>query len=191
MIPSSLPVIFATTNAFKFQEAIRIFSSSGISLSRADFHATEVQSLQTTDIVKSKVIDAFVAIGRPLFVEHTSLKLEFANSFPDGFTSPFLKSLGEERICEIFGAEGRNNVIAETQVAYCNGKSIHLFSGTMSGKISAKPCGLKEGHSGFGWSRIFIPNGHSDTLSQFDIAKKNSFSMRAKALKKLAEFLKK
>lgn len=191
MILTSLPVIFATTNEYKFQEAASVFSDFRLQISRGNFNASEIQSLQTKEIVKSKVIDAFVGIGRPLFVEHTSLKLEFANTFPNGFTSPFLKTIGEERLCEIFGSDGRNKAVAETHVAYCNGRTIHFFTGSMSGVISARPAGSDVGYSSFGWSRIFIPYGHSETLSQLDLEKKNKFSMRAKALRQLAEFLNK
>lgn len=186
---NSFPIVFATENDHKFVEARRILKGHNIRIRRSSFNSKEIQSLDTDEIVREKVISAFVSIGRPLIVEHTSLHLDYVNGFPSGFTAPFLTSLGDDRVCDLFGESGRNTVTAETKVAYCDGREIKIFAETMRGSIPLKPSGKKSGWAGFGWSRVFVPDGFANTLSELGISVKNKISMRAKALALFAKFL--
>ena len=59
------------------------------------------------------------------------------------------------------------------------------FVGTVEGNISEEEWGEK----GFGYDPIFIPEGHELTFAQLPTEYKNSISHRARAMKKLADFL--
>jgi XTP/dITP diphosphohydrolase len=48
---------------------------------------------------------------------------------------------------------------------------------------------LKKGLKGFGYDPVFKPNGHKFTFAEMDMEIKNTIGHRAKAVKKLIEFL--
>ncbi len=183
-------LIMVTGNEHKFSEARAIGRELGFEIEQARIRLMEVQTDDIAKIVDRKAKDAFARLGRPLFVEHTCLHIDFANGLPAGLTSIFLKTLGDDRVCELFGAPGRNRATGKTTIGYCDGRKVHQLDGELHGVIADKPRGALTGWEQFGWSRIFIPDGHSMTLSELGIAEKNSFSMRRTALTKLVAFLK-
>lgn len=183
-------LILVTGNDHKFSEASAIARELGLTLEQARMRLTEIQTADISSIVDRKAKDAFARIGRPLFVEHTSLHIEFANGFPAGLTRTFLKTLGDDRVCELFGATGRNKAVGRTTIGYCDGRRVYQVDGELHGVIAKAPSGALTGWEQFGWSRVFIPAGYDKTLSELGMAEKNKFSMRRAALIKLASFLK-
>ncbi len=71
-------------------------------------------------------------------------------------------------------------------IALLDGNEVKVFEGTMEGWIAFS----YEGAEGFGYDPIFIPQGFSKTNAQLGMKIKNQISHRAKALRKLAEYLK-
>ena len=61
-----------------------------------------------------------------------------------------------------------------------------FFEGRLHGTLTFPPRGEK----GFGYDPIFIPDGYSITLAEFDPAEKNRISHRANAFKQLLHSLK-
>ena len=65
---------------------------------------SKVEELQTEDskrLVKDKAIKAFKQVGRPLFVEHTGLYIDYMNGLPGGLTQIFWDNLQADKFCEI------------------------------------------------------------------------------------------
>lgn len=62
----------------------------------------------------------------------------------------------------------------------------HYFDGTVEGHIIDE----KRGDGGFGYDPIFVPNGYDKTFAELGNAVKNTISHRARAVAKLAAFLK-
>ena len=56
----------------------------------------------------------------------------------------------------------------------------------MKGRIAEE----KKGTEGFGYDPIFVPEGHDQSFAQLGLDIKNSISHRARAVEKLARFLK-
>lgn len=65
-------------------------------------------------------------------------------------------------------------------------KEESVFDGSLEGQIATKLTGTQ----GFGYDPLFIPDGSTKSLGEFDLAEKNKLSHRAKALEKFAEYLK-
>lgn len=184
-----MSLIFVTKNAHKFSEAFHILKSHGISLRHASHEIHEIQSNCISDILAKKAKDAFREVGRPLFVEHTSLYIDDIGEYPAGQTSIFLSQFGEKKVCELFGGEGKNSASAITTIGYCDGYQIREFQGCIRGVIAPEPKGGGGPWGAFGFNRIFIPEGHSVTLSEMGMSAKNSISMRKLALDALAQHL--
>lgn len=184
-----MPLIFVTGNEHKFAEASAIALEHGLELIQVRDQLVEIQTASINAIVYRKAKDAYERLGRPLFVEHTSLHIEFANGFPGGLTSIFLATLGDDKVCELFGRPGRDAAFGQTTVGYCDGRRVHQFSGILKGRIIDAARGARKGWEQFGWSRIFIPEGYSTTLSELGMKEKNKFSMRRVAIIELVSFL--
>ena len=60
---------------------------------------------------------------------------------------------------------------------------------TFEGEIPGRIIDERRGEKGFGYDPIFVPAGETKTFAEMDEAQKNSISHRARAVKKLVEFL--
>ena len=176
---------FVSNNEFKIHEASEILRPIGIDIIPVNLKIEELQTTDTERLVKDKVIKAFKAVGRPLFVEHTGLYLNYLNGLPGGLTQIVWDALQADRFSEIFGTASDPKVVARTTIGYIDGRKVYLFAGEISGKISDTPRGKQE----FQWDCVFIPNGFTETFAQME-QKKNEISMRRNALDRFANFLK-
>src|SRR5256714_2821662 len=70
-------------------------------------------------------------------------------------------------------------------IAQNEGKIVNMSFGECKGAISREP----RGYGGFGYDPIFIPEGFTLTFAQLEAAEKNRISHRARALSKVAGFL--
>lgn len=59
-------------------------------------------------------------------------------------------------------------------VASYDGAEYTISSGKVSGKIADE----SRGENGFGWDKIFIPDGSDKTYGEMSLEEKNVFSMR-------------
>ena len=85
---------------------------------------------------------------------------------------------------ELQNKSDRNAHFKTVMALIIDGKE-YLFDGKIEGKIISE----KRGNNGFGYDPIFVPNGYNETFAQLDSATKNKISHRAKALKKLLDFI--
>lgn len=147
-------------------------------------HLDEIQTADSEKLVRDKTLKAFANIQKPLFVEHTYLKINVINGFPGGLTSSFWETLGGKLICKYFS---KSRVTAETIICFCNAKNISTFRGHIDGTISSKP----QGKSEFQWDTIFIPKSFKKTFAQMTSKQKNEISMRKKAVEDFIKHLEK
>lgn len=66
-----------------------------------------------------------------------------------------------------------------------NGNLLGVFEGTVEGRIADTP----RGESGFGYDPIFVPDGFEQTFGELPKAVKNTISHRAKAIRAVADRL--
>ena len=82
------------------------------------------------------------------------------------------------------GAENRRARF-RTVISLILGGEEHLFEGVVEGRIIDR----EAGHEGFGYDPLFIPDGYAKTFAEMTTDEKNAVSHRARAVRKLAEFL--
>lgn len=174
---------FVTKNKFKVDEVQKLLTS--INVIHCPIEIKEIQTESIDEIVNDKVLKAFNKIGRPLFIEHTSLYLGGMNGFPGGLTQIFWDKLQADKFSEIVSKMSDQTVEAKTVIGYCTGKKIYKFEGVIKGKISDLPKGSKD----FQWDCVFIPDGYSQTFAEMG-EQKNIISMRKIAFDKFYDFLK-
>lgn len=180
-----MKIRFISGNAFKLNEARDILSTIGHEVIPVDTKINEIQTEESVALVYDKVIKAFKEIGRPLFVEHTGLYIEYFEGLPGGLTQIFWDKLQADRFCEIFGNNPNVAAVAKTTIGYINGKNIKTFEGEIKGSISSFP----RGDRSFQWDCVFIPEGYDETFAELG-EKKNEISMRRKALDEFSLYLK-
>lgn len=182
-------LIFASGNAQKFAEAESILSPLGISLILRPCRLDELQTTDETKLIRRKCLDAYRMIGRPLFVEHTSLRLPHLGGFPGGITEPFLKTVGLPNAAKILSDSSYPTAYGVTTVAYTDGRTIKTVFGQILGKIASVPDAASDAWEGFGWNQIFIPDGYSQTFAKLGLVEKNKVSMRRVALENLVKLI--
>ena len=74
-----------------------------------------------------------------------------------------------------------------TVIALIIDGKVNTFDGIVNGEIIRE----KRGGEGFGYDPIFQPEGYNKTFAELGVDIKNQISHRARAVAKLAEFLKK
>lgn len=172
-------------NQYKIAEVQRILAPAGVDIIAVPQKIQELQTEDVAALVEDKLIKAFGAIGRPLFVEHTGLYLSGLNGLPAGLTQIFWDQLKADRFASLVAGLGDPKVTAKTVLGYCDGHKMHLFEGAIEGTVPPAPSGPTD----FQWDCVFIPNGFSETFAEMGSAKDN-ISMRRIALDKFADYLK-
>jgi len=176
---------FVSRNEFKLAEAKTILQPVGIEVVPLKETIEELQTIDTSHLVRDKALRAFAKIGRELFVEHTGLKLKALNGLPGGLTQVFWDTLKADKMSELFGSDEEGTVEAITDLCYVDGKQFYEFRGTISGRICKQPRGSRD----FQWDCVFVPDKRDQTFAEMGSEEKNKISMRRKALDAFAEFL--
>jgi XTP/dITP diphosphohydrolase len=70
-------------------------------------------------------------------------------------------------------------------ITLCLNSEYFLFEGIIKGKIVSE----KRGNNGFGYDPVFVPDGYDQTFAELSSEVKNQISHRARATKKLLQFL--
>ncbi len=165
-----------THNKNKYMEYRELFERENIEIEWINLEYPEIQADELEEIVKFSINYLIDRIEKPFFIEDAGLFIKTLNGFPGPYSSYVHKKIGNRGILKLM--ENKNNRDAEFRavIGYYDG-SIHIFSGSVMGKISFE----EKGKNGFGYDPIFVPEGSNKTFAQMDIDEKNNFSHRRKA----------
>ena len=144
----------------------------------------EIQSLDLDEILRHKAKEAYQQIKKPVLVEDISFHIHALHGLPGPFIKFFLNTLGTEGTVKLLG-KAKTDTTVTAGVAIYDGKSLKIFEGTVYGTLSAK----NKGKYGFGFDKIFIPEGYTITLGEMPPNLKNQISHRAIALNKVKRYL--
>lgn len=155
-----MKVVFVTGNQNKADYLSKLI---GLELDYQKINLDEIQSLDLKEIVKHKVIQAYEKIKKPVLVEDVSLEFKALGQLPGPFIKFFIEQMRGEDLCRLVDGKDRD-AVAKCVFGYYDGQEIKLFQGSLTGKIANKPAG----ENGFGWDKIFIPEGYEITRAQMN-----------------------
>lgn len=186
-------LVFATNNSNKVKEIQTLLPESISILSLKDINCfddipetqntLEGNSEQKADFVKNN-------FGNDCFADDTGLFIESLNGEPGIYSARYAGKDGNAKaninkvLTKLDGLKNRNAHFKTVICLIINNKK-YFFEGRVDGKIISK----EKGVDGFGYDPIFVPNDYDITFAEMPLSEKNKISHRAKAVKKLIEFL--
>jgi len=171
---------FITGNEGKLREAKSFVPEiNGLKL-----ELTEIQSLDPHEVIKHKLEKAKSKHSGNFIVEDTSLVISCLNGLPGTLIKWFEKSVGLDGIVKIVKAYGNNKAAAKCTIGLSLNGNIEFFEGNINGHIAES-----SGENGFGWDKIFIPEGYNKTFAEMSSEEKNKISHRKIAFEKLKKYL--
>lgn len=197
-----MKIVFATNNQHKLQEIREILGDQFEILSLADIgchedipetgNTLEANAHQKAEYVFDHYhIDCFAddtglevdALGGAPGV-HSARYAEGTDHNSEANMAKLLRELGDNdnrkarfrTVISLIQMEGGNPVCSRE----------YQFKGVVEGRIDRE----KHGSEGFGYDPVFIPEGYDKSFAELGEEIKNQISHRARAVKKLAEWLK-
>jgi XTP/dITP diphosphohydrolase len=188
-----MDLIFATNNQHKLLEVQEIIGNQFklISLTQAGIFNEIPENQNTLEgnaIEKARFISNIT--GKNCFADDTGLEVEILNGEPGVFSARYAgpDNNSEKNIIKLLSnLKNKNNRKAQfrTVIALIYNKKEFLFEGIAKGEILIE----KKGESGFGYDPIFLPLGYKISFAEMSLQEKNKISHRAKAINKVADFL--
>jgi XTP/dITP diphosphohydrolase len=187
-------LVFATNNKHKIDEIRHLLGSICDICSLAELNFTEdIPENQTTlegnAIEKSRFV--YQKFGLSCFADDTGLEIDALGGEPGVFSARYA---GEEKsslqnikkvLAKMHDIDNRRARFRCVIALIIDGKE-YVFEGTITGEILRSPVG----DFGFGYDSIFKADGYDVSFAQMTLTEKSKISHRAKAIEKLAEFLK-
>ena len=193
-----MEIIFASQNQNKIREISSLLPAhiqlTGLDAEKYPVFREELP--ETGDMLEANALQKARFVlqhsGKACFADDTGLEIFCLDGRPGVYSARYAgeaknaddniaKILAEMKDCKDRSARFR------TVIAFVDGKQEHLFEGIVEGKIIEE----KRGEKGFGYDPVFVPDGFSKTFAEMELEEKNSVSHRARAIKKLVDFLKK
>ena len=210
-----MKIVFATNNEHKLSEIRAILGPKFEVVSLADIGCHEDipetgATLEENALMKAEYI--YDKYHLSCFADDTGLEVEALNGAPGVYSARYasLESVATEaqqtlshdseaNMARLLRELENNNnrkarfrtviaLIQKKDVCPCGCtsiKQIHKFEGIVNGEIIRE----KRGGEGFGYDPIFQPEGYTETFAELGADIKNKISHRARAVAKLAEFL--
>jgi len=181
-------VFLATGNFHKFDEARRILSEYGISSAMLRVKNVEIQSDSLKEIAVASAVDAFNRCHLPIIVEDAGLFVDALKGFPGPYAAYVYKTISNSGLLKLMEDVKERKATFRSVIAYYDGKSGYsCFEGEAAGSIAHNEI-WGTFNTGFGFDPIFQPTGSEKTFAEMAIAEKNSYSHRANAVRKFAEW---
>ncbi|MFN3952267.1 MAG: RdgB/HAM1 family non-canonical purine NTP pyrophosphatase [Thermaurantimonas sp.] len=186
-------IVFASNNDHKLQELRSMLpervhligmKEAGIEVNIPETGAT----LTENAILKAKFL---INLGyNTVLADDTGLEVEALGGAPGVYSARYAgpeanASKNIEKVLTALSGKEQRQARFVTVLCFIRGTEISIFRGEVHGVIAKKP----EGHYGFGYDPIFIPEGFNKTFAQMNPEEKNSISHRKRALEKFIDHL--
>lgn len=209
-------IVFATNNKHKLEEAQQILGNEFKILSLADINCHE-ELPETSDTLEGNAHQKAEYVWShyfrdekiPVFADDTGLEVEALGGEPGVLSARYAAIDGDplqshdseanmKKLLRKLDAEDNRTARFRTVISLVIDASdttteipLYMekrweFEGIVNGQIIRE----RRGTTGFGYDPIFQPDGYEQTFAELGADIKNQISHRARAMQKLAEFLK-
>lgn len=182
-----MKIILSTSNPDKVRE---IFEIVDLNIEWIIKKIDVEEDGETFEDNATKKAKAAYDLYGPAVADDSGLEIYALDNFPGVKSARFMEgidySIKNAKILEMmkdFEEDKRGARFSCVAVYY--DKKPYIFKGTIEGKIAFDV----RGKNGFGYDPIFIPYGYNKSMAELSSEEKNKISHRAKAFKKLSEFL--
>lgn len=177
-------ITFVTGNEFKARETEEILA---MNLEISKIELDEIQELDLEKVALHKLNQAYDILKKPVMIDDVSFEVGIWNNFPGPLIKWMLKAGGgPSLLLKLLEGKKDRSARARLAIGFHDGKKSHLFFGEARGTVALEI----RGDNGFGWDRVFIPEGYDQTFAEMPIELKNSISHRGRALAQFQDFLK-
>lgn len=201
-----MKIVFATNNQHKLQEIRDILDSEFEIVSLKDI-GCDVDIPETGNTLEENAMQkaqyVYDHYNLSCFADDTGLEVEALNGEPGVHSARYAEGTdhdSEANMAKLLrNLEGKDNrkarfrtvitLIQKQDVCPCGCtsiKKVNRFEGIVDGSIATE----KHGTAGFGYDPIFVPEGYDKSFAELGESIKNGISHRARAVAKLAEYLK-
>lgn len=201
-----MKIVFATNNHHKLQEIRNILGSEFEIVSLKDI-GCDVDIPETGNTLEENAMQkaqyVYDHYNLSCFADDTGLEVEALNGEPGVHSARYAEGTdhdSEANMAKLLrNLEGKDNrkarfrtviaLIQKQDVCPCGCtsiKKVNRFEGIVDGSIATE----KHGTAGFGYDPIFVPEGYDKSFAELGESIKNGISHRARAVAKLAEYLK-
>ncbi len=181
-------IFFATGNVHKFNEARAVLSQHGLAVGMLRLKGIEIQSDNLAEIAASSALQAYKKCHLPVIVEDAGLFVDALKGFPGPYAAYVYKTVGNEGLLKLMKGIKNRKATFRSAIEYCTSEidDVFCFDGDATGEITLQER-VTNKKSSFGFDPIFKPEGSDKTFAEMDLAEKNSYSNRAKALHRFAQ----
>jgi XTP/dITP diphosphohydrolase len=188
-----MKLVFASSNENKVAELRAVLPAQFDLISLNDIGFTDdipetSDTLEGNALLKARYIATRYNIN--CFADDTGLEVEALNGAPGVYSARYAgpqrsdKDNMQKLLTELAGKPNRNARFRTAIALILDGKE-YLFEGVVDGQIVHEPTGT----NGFGYDPLFEPENCGKTFAEQDMQEKNTRSHRARAMKKLVDFL--
>jgi len=189
-----MKIVFATNNKHKLEEIKDILGKDFEIVSLAEIGCHEdIPETGTTLEENARQKSTYIVehYSHDCFADDTGLEVEALNGEPGVHSARYAEGTDHDSEANmrklLANLEGQSNRKAcfRTVISLIIDGVEHQFEGKVEGRIATE----KHGKEGFGYDPIFIPEGYDKSFAELGEEIKNLISHRARAVKKLAEYL--
>lgn len=173
-------VTFITGNQNKADYLFRLL---GFSMNHKKLDLKEIQSLDLREIVEHKVKQAYELTKTAVIVEDVSLEFAVYGKLPGTFIKFFIDESFETILSMLEGKSRK--ATARCVFGYFDGENIKFFESKLDGEIADTP----SGENGYGWDKIFIPEGYKVTRASLNKKDNDKTYLQIKPISQLKNFL--
>ena len=189
-----MKIVFATNNQHKLSEIRNMLGNRFEVVSLAELGCTEDipekgQTLKENALIKAEYIHRKYKVD--CFADDTGLEVDALGGAPGVFSARYAGGQGHDSdanmrklLGELEHSDNRKARFRTVIALITDGKTL-FFEGIVNGQIIRE----RRGGEGFGYDPVFQPDGYDKTFAELGLDIKNQISHRARAVKKLADYL--
>ena len=187
-------LVIATNNAHKLQEITAIVGDHFDILSLADIDCHDdipetADTLEGNALLKARYV--YERYGLDVFADDTGLEVAALDGRPGVHTARYAypdrhdPEANVVRLLEELHEKNDRRAQFRTIIALIQQGEEHLFEGKVEGRIATAP----RGTGGFGYDPVFEPEDLGQTFAGLGTEVKNRLSHRARAVRRLCDYL--